>query len=263
VVAKQKGELQHTLNGREARHVTAPSGRGRARWYQITGVDGEPYPSVTMVTGSLEKGFLLPWTSKMIREANAEELGVYAEHGRVLTPLSLQMILDRTKHAAKNYAMKSADRGTRAHEVIESLLADAEPLHDDDLSPYIEGFKAWRTRFKPEIVATETVVYSDQYGYAGRADVVFRLDGVLYVGDWKTGKGLYPDMAIQASAYAKAIAEMTGEECRAAIISLGPEAGKGFWAHNEVNVEAAFPGFTGALRAFWALRTKNLFTPVK
>ena len=241
MVAKQKGELQHTLNGREARHVTAPSGRGRARWYQITGVDGEPYPSVTMVTGSLEKGFLLP--------------------GRVLTPTSLNLILDRTKHAAKNYAMKSADRGTRAHEVIESLLGDAEPLHDDDLSPYIEGFKSWQTRFKPEVVATETVVYSDQYGYAGRADVVFRLNGVLYVGDWKTGKGLYPDMAVQASAYAKAIAEMTGEPCKAVIISLGPEAGKEFWAHNEVNVEAAFPGFTGALRAFWALRSKKLFTP--
>ena len=233
MVAKQKGELQHTLNGREARHVTAPSGRGRARWYQITGVDGEPYPSVTMVTGSLEKGFLLPWTSKMIREANAAEFGVYAEHGRVLTPTSLNLILDRTKHAAKNYAMKSADRGTRAHEVIESLLGDAEPLHDDDLSPYIEGFKSWQTRFKPEVVATETVVYSDQYGYAGRADVVFRLNGVLYVGDW----------------------------CKAVIISLGPEAGKEFWAHNEVNVEAAFPGFTGALRAFWALRSKKLFTP--
>lgn len=59
-------------------------------------------------------------------------------------------------------------------------------------------------RYKPKWVDSEFTVWSDTYGYAGTADWSAFIGNALVLGDTKTGKGVYPDTAIQLAALAKA-----------------------------------------------------------
>ena len=63
------------------------------------------------------------------------------------------------------------------------------------------GFKS---RYNPEWIDSEFTVWSETYGYAGTADWGAKIGGSLVLGDNKSGKGVYPDTAMQLAALAKA-----------------------------------------------------------
>ena len=73
------------------------------------------------------------------------------------------------------------------------------------------GFK---DRYKPEWIDSEFTVWSDKYGYAGTADWGAKISGALVLGDNKSGKGVYPDTAMQLAALKNAdyIIDGTGEQ---------------------------------------------------
>src|SRR5208282_6385084 len=60
--------------------------------------------------------------------------------------------------------------------------------------------------FKPLMV--EFTVVSKKYGYAGTADLLAEVDGVLTLVDWKTGKAVYKEAHLQNAAYRNALQEM-------------------------------------------------------
>ena len=87
----------------------------------------------------------------------------------------------------------------------------------------VQAMQMWRQftgetgfldRYKPRWVASEFTVWSDTYGYAGTADWAAYIGDSLVLGDNKTGNQVYPDVAMQLAALARAdyILEVDGTE---------------------------------------------------
>lgn len=111
------------------------------------------------------------------------------------------------RRAADVHRDNTAQRGTDLHAAIEhAILGPGEP---GGIGLQADNFLSDRGM---GIVATEYVVWDHNRCIAGTVDAVARDDdGALYVVDWKTGKGVYPEMALQVAAYAGMLAQMVDE----------------------------------------------------
>lgn len=131
-----------------------------------------------------------------------------------------------------------AKLGTDVHDYVEAY-ATGQPLPDvpDDIAPYIAQFKVFLDTYQPTIVAAEAPVFSREQRYAGTLDSIMEFDpaifddktlriilgsisdevsyadttvriaeirergGLRVIVDYKTGKGVYPEVALQLAAY--------------------------------------------------------------
>jgi hypothetical protein len=58
--------------------------------------------------------------------------------------------------------------------------------------------------FHPRFIAVEAMVCSERYEYGGTADAFVEIDGEIWLLDYKTGAGVYPDTALQLGGLARA-----------------------------------------------------------
>ena len=117
-------------------------------------------------------------------------------------------------HNADLIMRRAGKEGTQVHEAIETLL-DGEELHwMDDYGNAKYNEKVWEminkfvdfwTTYKPELISTEEFVYSDEYRYAGTADLVCKLNGETWLIDFKTSNSLHKSYDLQLASYAKAL----------------------------------------------------------
>ena len=127
-----------------------------------------------------------------------------------------EMWLKDVGHNADLIMRRAGKEGTQVHEAIETLL-DGEELHwMDDYGNAKYNEKVWEminkfvdfwTTHKPELISTEEFVYSDEYRYAGTADLVCKLDGETWLIDFKTSNSLHKSYDLQLASYAKALKE--------------------------------------------------------
>lgn len=130
------------------------------------------------------------------------------------------------KHAAGN-------RGSKVHLAVADLT-DGKEVKMNDKYPNSKGemeeltldeyeclmsFSDWAEANKPEVIARETVVFNEENNYAGTVDLVCKLNGVLYIIDYKTGQYIWPEHEIQLSAYKHAKEEY--QEAKIAVLQLG------------------------------------------
>ncbi len=116
-----------------------------------------------------------------------DEIGhQYAIDGRPVP--SVTQILRDTLGAPWAASQWHLDRGTAAHGCYHLLAQGADlALYDYDpiCDPYIAGWRRWYADIQPEIIASEIRVGHPEMMYAGTADILFVLDGVLTIGDYK------------------------------------------------------------------------------
>lgn len=117
---------------------------------------------------------------------------------------------------------KAADSGTEIHDFCERFAKSKMGLGDvPDMKQYennepvlngIQGFLDWFNANKVEFVEIERVVYSKKYDFAGRFDLIAKVDGKLMLLDYKTGKGVYDESGLQLAAYRLAWEEENGKQ---------------------------------------------------
>lgn len=154
-----------------------------------TFVDGIWYPSVSTITGSKEKPWLVAWHEKW---------GYLAAR--------------KTDWANRI--------GTEFHRCIEEYLDEGSFLVSCEFSPNmqkrIEGMMKswikWAQSVDGEIHKTELKIISRKHYYSGTLDAVGTYEGKPMLYDWKTSSKIYPDMDLQLVAYAKAYEEEEGLE---------------------------------------------------
>ena len=110
---------------------------------------------------------------------------------------------------------KATTIGSKTHEMIEHFLTTGEDAQPDDnkVEPgymrYVwtayNNFKAWLDFLKVlgydiEVIAIEVPVITPFYG--GTADLICRINGKVYVVDFKTSKKISDKYVLQTSAYA-------------------------------------------------------------
>jgi PD-(D/E)XK nuclease superfamily len=202
-----------------------PSGR----FYEV---DGELYPSVTHILTAINKPALVPWAAKVEREACTEAAATLYEEldtTRQKFPRSwylaeLQARLGTVK-AHQRTMEKAGDIGTQAHKAIEWIMRTAiganagpEPFITAPALVAVNAFRAWAAAVQLKPVLIERTVYSKTRRYAGTLDLLARVNGVLTMVDFKTGKAIYGESHLQAAAYSAALEEMGYLEPTASLV---------------------------------------------
>jgi hypothetical protein len=99
----------------------------------------------------------------------------------------------------------SADLGSAVHAAAEAIArGEAVPVAAE-VGPFIAAYRRdFLETFQPRFLALEAMVCSPRYEYGGTADAFAEIDGEIWLLDYKTGAGVYPDTALQLGGLARA-----------------------------------------------------------
>ena len=124
-------------------------------------------------------------------------------------------------HNSEIIANKAAGEGTQVHHAVDAFLNGEEITWIDEYGNAKYNLDVWRMilRFadfwnthKPELIATEYHLFSDEHKYAGKADLVVRMFDNIWLLDLKTSNSLHTSYDLQLAAYATAWNETHDEK---------------------------------------------------
>ena len=124
-------------------------------------------------------------------------------------------------HNSEIIANKAAGEGTQVHHAVDNFLNGQEITWIDEYGNAKYNLDVWRMilRFadfwnthKPELIATEYHLFSDEHKYAGTADLVVRMFDNIWLLDLKTSNSLHTSYDLQLAAYATAWNETHDEK---------------------------------------------------
>jgi hypothetical protein len=124
-------------------------------------------------------------------------------------------------HNSDIIAAKAAAEGTQVHNAVEDFLNGKEINWLDEYGNAQYSLDVWKmilkfadfwNRYKPELIATEYHLFSDEYKYAGTADLIVRFRDKLWLLDVKTSNSLHTSYDLQLASYAKAWNETHNEK---------------------------------------------------
>ena len=119
-------------------------------------------------------------------------------------------------HNADYIMRKAGKEGTQVHEAAEALVKGEEVSWMDDYGnakysqlvwEMILKFHNFWSTHKPELISTEDFVWSDEYKYAGTADLVVKMNNETWLLDIKTSNSIHKSYDLQLASYAKALEE--------------------------------------------------------
>ena len=149
------------------------SKEGKTRWYSVLGSKNW-VPSVTSILSAADKGeYFQKWLANQGSWENA----------------------CKVRDAAAN-------RGTMVHEISEDLLNGEEIVLDAeaDIVKRVMCLEQWYDDYQPEVIMQEVMLAFPGVRYAGRFDILARIDGKNVLIDIKTG-GYYKSHDLQATMY--------------------------------------------------------------
>lgn len=168
---------------------------------------GEQVPSVTSISGSLDKsGFLGPWHAANAANWAAANMHMLAGMG------DPDAIVDAIKGGAKRMSEEGRNLGSLAHNTIEALSLGETVDIPPEVEHHVAGWREWCTKYVKRFVIVEQTVWSHQFKYAGTMDVLAEFhDGTYNMVDYKTGKEVHADACLQLNALARADVIVTTE----------------------------------------------------
>lgn len=190
----------------------------RGRIYTINGLN--LWSVMTIIGNGLPKPAIAAWQSRTIAEfavANHRQLETMLAGVRVRRvegeqavyivsdPDAIDAAITWLKESPWRESKRKMDVGSAVHAEAEAyVLGVPRPEPDGIVAPYLESFRHFLEDFEPEFLASEATVYSPAESYAGTLDAIVRIGGRVLLLDYKTGKDIYPDVALQLAAYANA-----------------------------------------------------------
>jgi hypothetical protein len=124
-------------------------------------------------------------------------------------------------HNSDIIANKAAGEGTQVHQAVDAFLNGEEITWIDEYGNAKYNLDVWRmilkfadfwNTHKPELIATEYHLFSDEHKYAGTADLVVRMFDNIWLLDLKTSNSLHTSYDLQLAAYATAWNETHDEK---------------------------------------------------
>ena len=124
-------------------------------------------------------------------------------------------------HNSDIIASKAAGEGTQVHTAVDAFLNGQEITWIDEFGNAKYNLDVWRmilkfadfwNTHKPELIATEYHLFSDEHKYAGTADLVVRMFDNIWLLDLKTSNSLHTSYDLQLAAYAQAWNETHDEK---------------------------------------------------
>lgn len=179
------------------------------RWY-IDDDTGEKFAGVTSVLNVANK--------EGVNKAKLKQQAIYlADNRKRMADLTKAQYLAEVKNDSVYLDDWRVARevGTAAHLVLENLIDGKAPETDaqdvegwEGQSPTLWMTRAWEElneRYNVQPLYSETMVFSEKWGYAGTYDNAWLIDGELCIVDAKTNKnGPRASVGLQNMAYAMA-----------------------------------------------------------
>lgn len=173
------------------------SGTGHSYWDvdPDTGAEIKVPGVTTLLSDGMPKPALVNWA--------AEQAAQYAiENWAALGKMGLLLRAKEIQYAWKGTLYGAAAKGTKIHQLAEKLHAGVEVEVPEGLEGHVEACVKFLDEWDVQAVLSETPVVNRAVRYAGTLDLVADLgDGRRWLLDWKTGKGVYADAALQLAAY--------------------------------------------------------------
>lgn len=237
-------------------------------------LDGKPMTGVTTILGVINKPALLDWSAreatealmKVLDEKFEEQWKTGASNVLIYKPSEL-VTPEEIKKAKNSYAQKrdsAASKGTDVHKLCEMYILSqmngtpVPPLPEDPQArKQVENFIQWATENKVKFLAAEKKVYDASFFYAGTLDFLCEIDSMVYVGDVKTGGGIWPEMWLQTSAYQNALEKLEPD------IKVGGHIIVNIRKNGETEVQKSFfykenlEAFLAALALYRGLNARN------
>jgi hypothetical protein len=165
--------------------------------------DRNDYVSVTTILGAtVPKPALPAWAARTVAEFAVGQRDLLAQMVGEGDPKSIAGAVDWLKGAPWRDRDRAANIGTAVHAYAEAIARGATGVViPEDVAPFIPAFTQFLRDWDPEYIETEATVYSPGWGYAGTLDAVARIEGKVILLDTKTGKDVYPEVALQLAGY--------------------------------------------------------------
>lgn len=162
--------------------------------------NGIGHVSVTTILSALAKPALVNWAAKEVAEfAVANWDGAIAG---LMASGQKAAATDLLKGAPWRNRDAAAARGTAVHKHVEDILNGFEVDVPESIAPQVDAYLAFHRDFAPVVEHSEVTVFHYTYGYAGTLDLIARIGDERWLIDFKAGKGVYPEFALQVNAYA-------------------------------------------------------------
>ena len=190
-------------NVRQEAAVESPAlGLVRDARHRYSWNGGPWYPSVTTVLAIKDKPALVGWAKRETAACAIRNLGVLE---RMVQSGGPQAAIDWLKKIPDFQRDTAADLGTQVHAMAEAIgRGELLPL-EEPLRPYLVAYRRdFLDLFAPRFLAVEAMVCSERYEYGGTADAFVEIAGEIWLLDYKTGSGVYPDAALQLAGLARA-----------------------------------------------------------
>lgn len=173
----------------------------------LTADETERFISVTnALSTGIPKAAITRWIQYGTSRFAVQNLKLVADTAKVDEKAAIDMIAQ----APYRESEKAMALGSLIHDICEAMvLGTALPVYDPKHEGFVNAFKAFVYDFEVEFEMTEATVYNRSCRYAGTLDFIATIPGYGRVlGDYKTtkpnfktGHGIYPETALQLSAY--------------------------------------------------------------
>jgi hypothetical protein len=157
-------------------------------------------------------------------------------------------LADKGWNEAEAIKNAAGDKGSKVHYAIGDLLGGHTVSmqsqyinHSTELPEQLTleeyeallSFKLWFTEIKPEIIAAEKTVWCTADNYAGTIDLVCRIEGELWIIDFKTSQYIWPSHELQLSAYKHS--DHPWQDAKLGILQLGYRRNKKQFKFTEIS----------------------------
>ncbi|MBK8652190.1 MAG: hypothetical protein IPN23_10860 [Elusimicrobia bacterium] len=218
-------------------------------------VDIDPARGVFRVTTDNERFYIRPSKNKTTGLPDYE----YAPSVTYITsfyPKGPQLTKWIAEQGGTKQEKKKTDagaRGSRIHAAVAALVGggtvtpdmkfDGVELAVDEYAAVL-NFRDWFEATRPEVLGSEFLIWNDEHNYAGTVDLKVKINGEVWVIDLKSSKSVYPEYALQLSAYKKCIPDAT----RIGVLQVGYTRSKSGWKFTELDDK--FDVFLATKRVF-------------
>ena len=184
-------------------------------------VEGKQVPAVTRIVDAVSPKNLTEWAAKSGADWWMSNYHRCIENEPDMVGEYNTYIYDGIRYAHKEISREAQNIGSDVHKWIElhirSKMDDGHLFveYPDDVKVPMENFHKWLAMAEKrgiEWLGSEKKIYSKLWNYAGTIDALARINGELYVIDFKTSAKIYKEYYLQVYGYAQAIHEMINDD---------------------------------------------------
>lgn len=224
----------------------------------------EPLPSVTSLISLARAEGLERWKRLQVARLAVGRADLVR---RRVAEMGVEATIRRIVAAAEAAETSASRIGDEVHGYLEARARGEKPAPvTDEARQWLAGAERFLETFQPDFVAVEATVFHRTLGYAGTADFLAVVGGTLVIGDYKTGKAVHGEVALQLVALARAevLVEADGAEQpmpeveTGLVVHLRPELPGGYAVRRVELAEAPWERFAACL-ALWKTREVQAF----